>query len=74
MPHFTFVPVVASPEPDSGWNGQTGRVTEAVQRRYTDLSGHEGYLCGSPGMIEASIKVFTSLGMPEDKIYYDKFA
>jgi Na+-transporting NADH:ubiquinone oxidoreductase subunit F len=74
LPHFTFVPVVARPEPDSGWNGQTGLVTEAVRRRYTDLSGHEGYLCGSPGMIEASIKVFTSLGMPEDKIYYDKFA
>lgn len=70
---FEFIPVVASPEEDSGWSGQTGLVTEAVQRTYTDLKGHEGYLCGSPGMIDAAAKVFTELGMSEDKIYYDKF-
>ena len=74
LPNFTFVPVVARPEDGSEWSGETGLVTEAVKRRYQDLSGHEGYLCGSPGMIDAAAKVFTSLGMPEEKIYYDKFA
>ena len=74
LPNFTFVPVVSRPEEGSGWNGETGLVTEAVKRRFKDLSGYEGYLCGSPGMIDASIKVFMSLGMPQDKIYYDKFA
>lgn len=74
IPTFTFVPVVARPEEGSHWAGETGLVTEAVKRRYEDLSGHEGYLCGSPGMIDAASKVFMSLGMPEDKIYYDKFA
>ncbi len=74
LPNFTFVPVVARPDESDNWTGETGLVTEAVQRRYTDLSGHEGYLCGSPGMIDAAAKVFTSLGMPEDKIHYDKFA
>ena len=71
---FEFVPVVANPEEGSGWTGQVGLVTEAVQRTYSDLSGHEGYLCGSPGMIDAAAKVFTGMGMSEDKIYYDKFA
>lgn len=71
---FEFIPVVANPQEDDKWKGETGLVTEAVQRSYKDLSGHEGYLCGSPGMIDASIKVFTDLGMPEDNIYYDKFA
>lgn len=71
---FEFVPVVSNPDEGSGWSGQVGLVTEAVQRTYPDLSGREGYLCGSPGMINASIKVFTDLGMPEEKIYYDKFA
>jgi NAD(P)H-flavin reductase len=71
---FEFIPVVANPEEDSGWTVQIGLVTEAVQRTYPDLSNHEGYLCGSPGMIDAAAKVFTGLGMPEDKIYYDKFA
>ncbi|MEN8126285.1 MAG: FAD-binding oxidoreductase [Planctomycetota bacterium] len=71
---FEFVPVVTNPEEDSGWTGQVGLVTEAVCRTYSDLSGHEGYLCGSPGMINAAVKVFTDLGMPGGKIYYDKFA
>ena len=71
---FTFVPVVANPDPDSGWSGEVGLVTEAVRRQYPDLSGHEGYLCGSPGMIDAAANVFTDLGMADEKIYYDKFA
>ena len=34
----------------------------------------EGYLCGSPGMLDACIKVMRDNDMKEDKIYYDKFA
>lgn len=71
---FEFIPVVANPEEGENWSGETGLVTEAVKRNYDDLSGHEGYLCGSPGMIDAAVKVFVALGMPEDKVYYDKFA
>ena len=68
------IPVVANPEEGSEWAGRVGLVTEAVQQTYPDLSKHEGYLCGSPGMIDAAAAVFTGLGMPEDKIYYDKFS
>jgi Na+-transporting NADH:ubiquinone oxidoreductase subunit F len=71
---FEFIPVVANPEEGANWDGETGLVTEAVQRNFKDLSGHEGYLCGSPGMIDASIKVFKELGMPEENVYYDKFS
>lgn len=74
VPNFSFIPVVANPDEASGWSGEVGLVTEAVRRQYPDLRGHEGYLCGSPGMIDAAAKVFTGLGMPEDKIYYDKFS
>jgi Na+-transporting NADH:ubiquinone oxidoreductase subunit F len=71
---FRFIPVVARPQPQDNWQGQAGLVTEAVKRGFSDLGGHEGYLCGSPGMIDASIKVLMELKMPQDKIYYDKFA
>ncbi len=71
---FRFVPVIASTENDPDWNGETGLVTEAVQRGYSDTSQHEAYLCGSPGMIDASVKVLMDLGMPETNIFYDKFA
>jgi Na+-transporting NADH:ubiquinone oxidoreductase subunit F len=74
LPGFRFIPVVARPQPQDHWQGQTGLVTESVKRSYNDLSGYEGYLCGSPGMIDASIKVLIELKMPQDKIYYDKFA
>ena len=37
------------------------------------MEAMEGYLCGSPGMIDACIKVLTGKGLPDDKIYYDKF-
>lgn len=73
LPNFKFVPVVAAPAEDEQWDGETGLVTEAVQRNFSDLSSHEGYLCGSPGMIDASIKVLTSLGMREENIFFDKF-
>lgn len=74
LPGFEFVPVVANPDEASGWTGETGLVTEAVRRNFTALSSYEGYLCGSPGMIDASIKVFQELGMRENKIFYDKFS
>lgn len=74
LPNFKFIPVVANPDPEDDWQGETGLVTQAVQRNFKELSGHEGYLCGSPGMIDAAVKVFTSLGMKEDNIYFDKFA
>ena len=74
LAHFTFVPVVARPEAGASWNGETGLVTEALERSLTDASKHEGYLCGSPGLIAAAREVLTKLGMPEEKIYYDAFA
>jgi Na+-transporting NADH:ubiquinone oxidoreductase subunit F len=74
LPAFRFIPVVAQACDGDAWTGQTCLVTEAVQRTFSSLTGYEGYLCGSPGMIDASIQVLTDLGIPKDKIYYDKFA
>jgi len=70
---FRFVGVVASPDEDEQWQGHTGLVTEAVEKELKNADQCEAYLCGSPGMIEASRKVLTKLGMSEDKIYYDSF-
>lgn len=73
LPSFRFVPVVAQPADDSGWTGETGLVTQALERNMSDTSKHEAYLCGSPGLINASIAVLAKLGMPEENIFYDKF-
>ena len=73
-PWFHFIPVL-SHEPDSSpWTGERGLVTDAVARRLPDLAGHEAYLCGSPGMIDAAIAVLTARGVPAAHIFYDKFS
>lgn len=72
LPGFTFVPTLTQASPS--WTGSRGRVTEAIPQAFKDLSRYEGYLCGSPGMIESSIQVMTGLGMAREKIYFDKFA
>jgi Na+-transporting NADH:ubiquinone oxidoreductase subunit F len=71
---FKFVPVIARCEDVGTWQGERGLVTEAVARCIKDASEMEAYLCGSPGMIEASAKVLRTLGMPDKNIFYDKFA
>ena len=73
VPNYRFVPVVRNPDPADNWTGETGLVTDAVLRHVKDASKHEAYLCGSPGMIKASILVLKQQGMPEENIYYDSF-
>ncbi len=74
---FKFIPVVSQPDPEAKWNGATGRVTTAASDyldKQPDVGKYEGYLCGSPGMIESSVQVLTKFGIPKDRIYFDKFS
>ena len=73
-PWFHFVPALSKEPEDSGWTGERGLITEVVARRFPDASQHEAYLCGSPGMIDASIAVLKNNGMPEQNVFYDKFS
>ncbi|HUT34962.1 MAG TPA: FAD-binding oxidoreductase [Planctomycetota bacterium] len=72
MPGFRFVPALSGAEND-GWTGEKGLITQVVERHLKDGSGKEGYLCGSSGMIDASVKILKAKGIPEDRIFYDKF-
>ncbi|MBD3344622.1 MAG: 2Fe-2S iron-sulfur cluster binding domain-containing protein [Chitinivibrionales bacterium] len=73
-PWFTYTPSLSREPEGSDWNGERGLITDTVARHYPDTSKHEAYLCGSPGMIDACVKTLTKGGMPEENIYYDKFA
>ncbi len=73
-PWFKFVPALSKEPADSGWTGERGLITEVVARHFPDASQHEAYLCGSPGMIDASVAVLTKNGMPEQNVFYDKFS
>lgn len=74
LPRFTFIPALSAPDPEDNWEGDTGLITEVVARHVSNASDKEAYLCGSPFMIDACIKTLTGLGMPEESIFYDKFA
>lgn len=73
MRNFTFVPALSEPAPEDDWNGETGLITEILDRHVDDAGGKEFYLCGSGGMIEAAHKMLEDKGADEELIYYDKF-
>jgi Na+-transporting NADH:ubiquinone oxidoreductase subunit F len=73
LPNFKFVPCLSEALPEDNWEGETGLVTDVMSRHCPDLSNMEAYLCGSPGMIDASVAALTSKGMPVENIAYDKF-
>ena len=73
-PKFKFIPALSSPKPEDNWEGETGLITEVLDRHIEDASGKEFYLCGSPGMIDACLDVLHNKGVSDDDIFYDKFA
>ena len=74
LPDFKFIPALSSPQAGDAWDGETGLITEVVDRQVTSGENVEAYLCGSPGMIDACIAVLKKKGIPTELIYYDKFA
>lgn len=73
LPDFRFIPALSEPTDDDEWEGETGLITDVVDRLEGDLSGREAYLCGPPPMIDACIPMLGSHGLPEAKIFFDKF-
>ncbi|TVQ23626.1 MAG: oxidoreductase [Spirochaetaceae bacterium] len=75
---FHFVPALSEPQEDDEWTGPTGLITEVLDgylKEKIDRSQPlEGYLCGSPGMLDACMAVMRKNDMTEDRIYFDKFA
>jgi Na+-transporting NADH:ubiquinone oxidoreductase subunit F len=74
LPDFRFIPALSRPEPGSSWTGERGLITEVVARHLPDAGETEAYLCGSPGMIDACVALLKSKGIPDSRIFYDKFA
>ncbi|MET7764893.1 2Fe-2S iron-sulfur cluster binding domain-containing protein [Streptomyces sp. NPDC005393] len=67
---FAFVPALS--EGASG-SYEQGLITEVVDRHEGDLSSADAYLCGPPPMCDAAMELLTGKGMPEERIFLDKF-
>jgi len=74
LPGFTYIPALSDPVPEDNWKGETGLITDVLDKYLDSGDNKEAYLCGSPGMIDACVAVLTKNGVPEELIYYDKFA
>jgi propane monooxygenase reductase subunit len=73
LPGFRYVPALSEPAGDDAWDGETGLITDVVRRHEAGLSKAHAYICGPPPMVEAAIPLLTQLGVPDKRIYYDKF-
>ena len=74
LPRFNFVPALSAPTEEDKWTGETGLITDVLDKHLKEGNNVEAYLCGSPGMIDASVGVLAKKGLPEELIFYDKFA
>jgi propane monooxygenase reductase subunit len=73
LPDMTFVPALSDADAASGWHGESGLITDVVDRLESDLADVDAYLCGPPPMVDAAIALLERRGCAESHIYFDKF-
>jgi propane monooxygenase reductase component len=73
LSNFRFVPALSDVGDDEEWDGERGLITDVVARCESELSGVDAYLCGPPPMVDAAIGLLVHNGVPESRVYFDKF-
>jgi propane monooxygenase reductase component len=69
LPSLRFVPALSHAE----WDGETGLITDVVDRCELDLTAVDAYLCGPPPMVDAATELLLRRGAEEARIHFDKF-
>lgn len=73
LPDFRFIPALSQPLPDDQWTGETGQITDVLDRHMDTPYHGETYLCGSPAMIQAAVTILKKKGVAKERIFYDTF-
>jgi propane monooxygenase reductase subunit len=73
LPNFRFVPALSHCGDDEDWCGERGLITDVVTRLHQAIGEVDAYLCGPPPMVDAAIAMLDQGGVPEARVYYDKF-
>ena len=75
LSHFTFIPALSQPESCDNWNGETGLITLPFEQylEKTDPSKIQVYLCGSPGMVQACLRILRKFNVGNDRTFFDPF-
>ncbi len=76
-PTFDYVPVVeigaaVETQGDPADGIRQGIVHETVLADHPDLSRHDVFLGGPPGMVAACREAFLAAGLPEARLFYDR--
>ncbi len=74
IPNYTFVPTLSRPIEQDEWEGEKGRVTDLIEKYVPENAPLEAYICGAPAMVESCEQLLKKKGIPEELLFYDKFA
>jgi CDP-4-dehydro-6-deoxyglucose reductase len=69
--NFHYVPVLS--QENSGWQGRTGYVNDAILEDFKDLSEYDVYTAGPPVMVNAGAETFPQKGLSLAHYYSDAF-
>lgn len=69
---YPWLTVVVAISDDIRWKGRRGLIGE-VAVADGPWSGHDVFVCGSPAMAEATVKLLTAAGVPETQISFEEF-
>ncbi|ACK50236.1 oxidoreductase FAD/NAD(P)-binding domain protein [Methylocella silvestris BL2] len=72
MPNFSAH--VAVMQPDGNWQGSRGTVVDDLLKHLEGTkAAPDIYMCGPPGMIDATFAAAANYGVPKDHVYVEKF-
>lgn len=73
FPNFKYYPALSEPRASDHWAGETGFVTQTVEKYIEAKGDKEAYLCGPPPMIDAAMVVLTRKDIKDSDVFFDKF-
>jgi len=70
--HHTWLSVCTATSHDERWAGPHGRIGELAAAQ-ADWAGYDVAVCGSPEMVEATVKALVARGVPDERIVFEEF-
>jgi len=71
--HENFNLIVSLSRPDDSWEGESGRVTEHLEKMDFDPENIEIYICGNGHMVMDVRKMALERGVPKTNIHLEQF-
>jgi NAD(P)H-flavin reductase/hemoglobin-like flavoprotein len=70
---YPWLSVVTAASDDTRWKGPQGMIDDVVISS-GEWAGYDAYVCGSPAMVESTVKKLMAQGVPERRIRFDEFS